>query len=85
MRLPTPLLLAMPLAAVAACAPKADDPCGAVAYAGLVGSPLAAVTLPAGLNDRVVGPDTAVTMDLDPTRLNIEVDASGTITGLSCG
>ena len=61
------------------------DPCGAKGYSSLLGAPLAAVTLPADLNDRVIQPGTAATTDFDPSRLNLELDANGTIIGLSCG
>ena len=63
----------------------ADDPCGASGYAGLVGANVAAVTLPADLDHRIIGPDTVVTMDFVPERLNIEVTADGLIAGLRCG
>ena len=62
-----------------------DDPCGAADYAGLVGANVAAVTLPANLNHRVIYPDTAVTMDFVPERLNVEVTADGTVVRLRCG
>ena len=65
--------------------PSPDDPCGADAYAGLVGANVAAITLPADLNARIVGPDTIVTMDHRPERLNIQTDADGTIIALRCG
>lgn len=61
------------------------DPCGAQDYTSLLGSPLAAVTLPADLNDRVLRPGDLATTDYDPSRLNIELDEGGTIIGLSCG
>jgi hypothetical protein len=61
------------------------DPCGAQGHTTLLGSNIAAVTLPTDLNDRVVGPDSAVTQDYDPSRLNIETTADGLIVGLSCG
>ena len=81
------------LLALAACAapvapatlPSPADPCGADAHAGLVGANVAAVTLPADLNARIVGPDTIVTMDHRPERLNIETNADGTIIALRCG
>jgi hypothetical protein len=44
---------------------------------------LAAMSFPMGT--RVIEPGTAVTEDYRPTRLNIDVDASGTITGVWCG
>ncbi|WP_413061367.1 I78 family peptidase inhibitor [Sphingomonas carotinifaciens] len=34
---------------------------------------------------RVVGPDTMVTMDYRPDRLNVETDAGGIVTRLRCG
>lgn len=73
---------------LAACREEAgapDDACGADAYAGLIGSNIAAVTLPADLNHRVLGPNDAATMDFVPDRLNIETDADGVIIGLRCG
>ena len=82
----------LPLALLAACStpdlvapPVEGDTCAAASYAGLVGNSIAAVTLPADLNHRVIGPDTAVTMDFNPERLNINVDAQGTIESLTCG
>ena len=74
-----------PGAALPALPPVAEDTCGANDYASLIGSPLAAVTLPADLNDRVIEPDSAVTMDFAPDRLNIYLDEAGTIISLSCG
>jgi hypothetical protein len=37
------------------------------------------------LRSRVIRPGDAVTMDADPLRLNLEVDAGGTIRRLRCG
>lgn len=71
---------------LAACeATQTEDACGADDYRGLVGHPLAAVTLPADLGARIIGPDTAVTMDFRPERLNIAVDGSGNIERVYCG
>ncbi len=81
--------LTLPFLALAACQPTSQDTaqgdCPADGYASLVGQPLAAVTLPADLDARVVGPDTMVTMDFDPTRMNIYVDSAGTIERVACG
>lgn len=63
----------------------AADTCGAADYRGLVGAPLAAVTLPADLDDRVLRPGQAATTDYRAERLNILVDAEGTIVDLRCG
>lgn len=65
--------------------PRPADTCGADDYAGLVGTPIAAVTLPAELGARVIGPGDVVTTDFVPERLNIEVDEDGVVTGLRCG
>jgi hypothetical protein len=61
----------------------AQDACGAAQYASLVGSNIAAVTLPTG-SHRVIAPDTMVTMDFSATRLNIITNAEGVITELAC-
>ena len=65
--------------------PADEDTCLANDYAALIGAQIAAVTLPADLNERVIAPDSAVTMDFNPTRLNIHTDEAGVITRLSCG
>ena len=62
-----------------------DDACGASGYQSLVGAQLAAVTLPADLGARVIGPDDVVTTDFSAERMNIEVDAEGRITRVYCG
>ena len=59
--------------------------CGAERLQGLVGQSgdvLARMTLPEGT--RIIGPDTAVTMDYRPDRLNIDLDAAGRITRVHC-
>jgi hypothetical protein len=63
----------------------APDACGAERYGSLIGTPVAAVTLPADLDFRIIGPDDVVTMDYDPTRLNLRTDAGGTIVAVDCG
>lgn len=63
----------------------AEDACGASGYQGLVGTPIAAATFPADLDDRVIAPGTAVTMDYVPTRINFELDDAGKITRIYCG
>lgn len=55
---------------------------GASAYSGLVGASIAAVTLPEGV--RVIGPDTIVTQDFRPDRVNIRTDANGVVTSVEC-
>lgn len=72
---------AMPQTAAEA---TAQDTCGGSQYASLVGQQLAAVTLPAEANIRLIQPDTMVTQDFNPERTNILVDASGVITSIEC-
>lgn len=60
----------------------AQDACGASGYAAMVGTNIAATTFPTGV--RVVAPDTMVTEDFRPDRLNVLVDAQGVITGFRC-
>jgi hypothetical protein len=72
---------------MAACvAEPEENACGAAGMQDLVGrdkAALAAITLPVGT--RVIEPGTAVTEDYRADRLNIDVDAGGTITGVWCG
>ncbi|GGO35942.1 hypothetical protein GCM10010991_29060 [Gemmobacter aquaticus] len=54
--------------------------------AGWVGQPVAALDeqyLPSTI--RILRPGTPVTEDFSPSRLNVDVDAAGTITGFHCG
>lgn len=79
------------LVLLTACAPPPVSPepdrdaCGASGYQGLVGqskSVLATMMLPAG--SRVIGPNEAVTMDLRPDRLNVEIGSDGRINSVGC-
>lgn len=62
------------------------DTCHAAQHAALVGRPASALAK-AGLVQpyRVLTPDSAVTQDYSPARLNIHVDAAGRIARLVCG
>lgn len=62
----------------------AQDTCGGAQYRSLVGTNFAAVTLPADANIRIIQPDTMVTQDFSPQRINIIVDAGGIITAVEC-
>lgn len=62
----------------------AQDTCGAAQYRGLIGSNIAAVTLPAESGIRIIQPDTPVTQDFRPDRLNVITDANGVITSVEC-
>lgn len=90
---PSLLILAL---AIGACTPvgeaedaivaEAGDACGARSFEGFVGERVDAlndVELPAGA--RVLFPTTPATMDFNPERLNITVDADDTITRAYCG
>jgi hypothetical protein len=62
----------------------AQDTCGASQYRTLVGSNVAAVTLPADSGIRIVQPDTMVTEDFRVDRINIIAGADGIITSVEC-
>lgn len=62
----------------------AQDTCGAAGYRAMIGTSIAAVTFPATPNIRVIMPDSVVTEDFRPDRLNVIVDAAGNITALEC-
>lgn len=72
-------------------APPATDPaladtCNMTQYAALIGKPATdAGVPPAGATVRIIKPGDQVTMDFQPTRLNVDVDAAGIITGVRCG
>lgn len=65
---------------------RVEDTCGLDALTPHVGKDVADIP-PEIVPDtaRIVGPDTNVTMDYVPTRLNILTDGEGTIIGLKCG
>ena len=70
--------------------PAATDPaadtCNMAQYASLVGKPATDPGVPAaGPTVRIIKPDTQVTMDFSATRLNIDVNGAGVITGMKCG
>jgi len=79
---------AEPPAAEAPAAPQtreeatAQDTCGAGAYQDRIGTNVSQMDVQPGA--RVVGPDTMVTQDFSPDRLNVLVDAQGVITGFAC-
>jgi hypothetical protein len=62
----------------------AQDTCGAAQYRDLVGQNFAAVSLPVGNNIRIIQPDSMVTQDFSPTRINMIVGADGIITAFEC-
>ncbi len=61
------------------------DACGATQYAGMVGKPITEPGIPAeGPNVRYIRPNTQVTMDFRPDRLNVDIDATDIVTGFRC-
>ncbi len=63
-----------------------EDSCGAPDLQFLRGQPETVLhTMKFGVPVRIIQPGMAVTMDYNPTRLNIEIDESGEIFRISCG
>ena len=62
----------------------AQDTCNAGRFRNLIGSNISEATLSENTNTRIVSPDSVVTQDFRPDRLNIIVDAEGRITSLEC-
>jgi len=59
--------------------------CGADALQGLVGQPASVLqTMKFGQDTRIIRPDTAVTMDFRPDRLNIDIDRAERISRVYC-
>ena len=60
--------------------------CSSDAVQSLIGSNIASVdTRPLAKTVRIIPPNSAVTMDYNPQRLNIETDARGVIVRMTCG
>jgi hypothetical protein len=63
-----------------------EDSCGAPDLQFLRGQPETVLqTMKFGVPVRIIRPGMAVTMDYNPTRLNIEIDETGEIFRISCG
>jgi hypothetical protein len=91
-----PVLAVLVLSAgLAACVPTTPAPpparpdlntCTSNAAHDLVGTPVSLVnTSQLAATVRILPPNGVATMDYNPARLNIETDANGTITRVSCG
>lgn len=62
------------------------DTCNMAQYSALIGKPATDPGVPpASATVRIIKPGDQVTMDFQATRLNVDLDAAGTITGLRCG
>ena len=88
----TRALAAVPalLVALAACepvpAPGNPDTCGASGLSELIGQDAEAVA--AGLSGRpirIIRPGDMVTMDFDPSRINVRLDENDRVDSIACG
>lgn len=81
----TPIAVETPAAPMNAAEATAQDTCGAAAHQALIGTPASNIdlaTFPAGT--RIVTPETMVTQDFVPTRLNITTGTDGNVASLNC-
>ena len=63
----------------------AQDTCGASAHQALIGTPASAIDLAAyPTGTRIVTPETMVTQDFVPTRLNITTGTDRNVASLNC-
>lgn len=74
-----------PAAETPAIEEPAADACGAADHQSLIGSNVAAITLPVDLPHRIYKQGDPVTMDYRPDRLNIMTDENGVIIEVKCG
>lgn len=65
-------------------ATKGPDTCNAAAHQGLIGMD-AASSLALPEPKRLVGPNDAVTTEFNAARLNVQLDDTDTIIGITCG
>jgi hypothetical protein len=74
-----------PAAPTNAAEATAQDSCGAAAHQALIGTPASAIdlaTYPPGT--RIITPETMVTQDFVPTRLNLTTGTDGNVASLNC-
>ncbi|MGD9980053.1 MAG: I78 family peptidase inhibitor [Hyphomonadaceae bacterium] len=74
-----------PAAPTNAAEATAQDTCGASQHQALIGTPASAIdlsTYPPGT--RIITPETMVTQDFVPTRLNITTGTDGNVASLNC-
>src|SRR5690242_13154636 len=82
----TPQSEPAPPAATPPPATTAEDTCNMAQYSALIGKPATDSAVPAaGPTVRLIRPGTQVTMEFMATRLNIEINSAGVITGVRCG
>lgn len=86
---PRPVSGVLPSGAQAGTGPKGAAPgtelCDASAYAGMIGTNIAAATFPSDPKIRVFGENDIVTRDYIPQRTNIVHDERGVIREVYCG
>ncbi len=88
MRILIPLLLLAACATVEtpSTAPSLPDTCGATDYRYLVGQPDTALQRVLIMDEvRIIRPETMVTMDFRPDRINFRIDGAGRISDVTCG
>lgn len=63
----------------------AQDTCGAAAHQALIGTPASGIDLASfPVGTRIITPETMVTQDFVPTRLNITTGTDGNVASLNC-
>ena len=90
MHVSRPFLAVTAALALAACQPMTDDmpqpdSCNAAAYQALIGTAADTADFSGHKSVRIIPPNSAITMDYNPERLNVVTDAAGIIQKLSCG
>ena len=66
--------------------PAVEDTCGAAGLASLIGQPVSQFSAQTRQGPaRILRPGQPVTMDYNPLRLNVLLDADDRIVGVSCG
>ena len=61
------------------------DTCAKAEFASLVGTPINSAELPLTQTYRVLFPDTVASTDFVADRMQVAVDDTGIVTGLTCG
>ena len=87
------IVLAVSVAILSGCTPPnqpASDPpmgqtCAAERYRHLIGQAVENSAFQQVENLRIIPPNAVVTLDYNPARLNVETDATGVVSRLSCG
>ena len=84
----TPLVLLLAACQATPMPPVDAEDCEATAQrlqTSMLGVPVDQIDASGPAGRRVIGPNTAVTMDHVPARLNLETDANGRLTRAYCG